>query len=214
MPRPRLAGLRCPPSYGYPGTGEEAVIWLNLFGFHRRSRVGATLSVSLFQGSGRQEDHDCRRLGNVGRGAVGRRDGADRRETEAARRRRTRASGAMHARAVRSMPSGCAIVLTRFASRGRSISPWGGVAGVGHRRQRVLRLPQRLRFDGAGPRPSGDRASRDRTDRVRQSTSRCPPRTRSVVSEEFGPPVRAAAVAVRQFRLRRRRWTRSASPVR
>ena len=47
-----------------------------------------------------------------------------------------------------------------------------GLEGLGRRRLRVPRLPQRLRLDGAGPRPPRDRARRHRAHAARHALRR------------------------------------------
>ena len=54
-----------------------------------------------------------------------------------------------------------------------------GPEGLGRRRQRDVRLPQRLRLDGPGPRPPGDRRRGQPSATARARTSPRRPRTRS-----------------------------------
>ena len=72
---------------------------------------------------------------------------------------------------------------------------------LGCRRQRVPRLPQRLRLDGAGARPSHDHAGGERADRARHALRRadrgCDRRRRGARA-----PLGPAEVALRQLRLR------------
>ena len=76
-----------------------------------------------------------------------------------------------------------------------------GRPGVGRRRQRVPRLPQRLRLDGAGARPRRDLEGRDGPDRARDAFRRADRgrhRRRRGARAPLGPP----EVALRQLRLR------------
>ena len=87
-----------------------------------------------------------------------------------------------------------------------------GREGLGRRRERAPRLPQRLRLDGAGPCASGDREGRCRALQARHALRRADGgrgRGRRGARAPMGP----AQVAVRTPG-RRRRWTRSASPAR
>ena len=76
-----------------------------------------------------------------------------------------------------------------------------GRAGVGRRRERVPRLPQRLRLDGAGPRPRRDLEGGDRPDRARHPLRRAD-RGRDRRRRGARAPLGAAEVALRQLRLR------------
>ncbi len=77
-----------------------------------------------------------------------------------------------------------------------------GGAGLGRRRQRVRRLPQRLRRDVRRAREPGDREGRQ-ADRAALGTHFAAPTEGSItVAEELQPPLRPAAVAVHELRHR------------
>ena len=76
-----------------------------------------------------------------------------------------------------------------------------GRAGLGRRRQRVPRLPQRLRLDGAGARASRDHAGGERADRARHPLRRAD-RGRDRRRRGARAPLGPAEVALRQLRLR------------
>ncbi len=113
---------------------------------------------------------------------------------EAQLNERTRASREMYERAAQSLAGG--VASSYQAARPVADLPRARrrPAGLGRRRQRVLRLPQRLRLDGAGPRAPGDRArGRERSRSARTSPRR--PRTRS-----SSPRSSRAAGACRKWR--------------
>ena len=76
-----------------------------------------------------------------------------------------------------------------------------GRAGVGRRRERVPRLPQRLRLDGAGACARRDLEGGDRADRARHPFRRAD-RGRDRRRRGARAPLGAAEVALRQLRLR------------
>ena len=86
-------------------------------------------------------------------------------------------------------------------------------ARLGRRRQRVLRLPQRLRLDGPGPRPPGDRQGDLRALRARHAlrgADRGRDRRRRGARRAAG----ACRAGATRTPARSRRWTRSGSPAR
>ena len=76
-----------------------------------------------------------------------------------------------------------------------------GPAGRRRRRQPLLGLPQRLRLDGPGPRPPGDRRRGARARRRSAPTSRPSPRTRSSSPRSSRARFGLPALALRQLRL-------------
>ena len=82
--------------------------------------------------------------------------------------------------------------------------------GLGRRRQRVPRLPQRLRLDGPGPRAPRDRRARSRSATRAARTSPPRPRTRSS-SPRSSSAAGAWRAGATRTPARSRRWTRSGS---
>ena len=115
----------------------------------------------------------------------------------------TQGSGAMFERARKTLSSAAWPRPTRSAIRGRSTSTAGrGLAGLGRRRQRDDRLPQRLRLDGAGPRPPGHHEGRARSGSRKGTHFAAPTEDAIVVGEELARRFGPAALALRQLGLR------------
>ena len=74
-------------------------------------------------------------------------------------------------------------------------------ARLGRRRQRVPRLPQRLRLDGPGPRAPGDRRARSRSATRSGTHFAAPTEDAIVVAEELAAPLGPAALALHELRL-------------
>ena len=83
--------------------------------------------------------------------------------------------------------------------------------GLGRRRQRVPRLPQRLRLDGPGPRAPGDRRARSRSATRAAPTSPRRRRTRSSSPRSSSAAGAAWPAGATRTPARSRRWTRSGS---